>query len=56
MEAAKDVPRNLSGVKLPVATSGHRDGVGKGALFNNPVDLLLDRHSEIAWQIKTMTA
>ena len=47
MEAAKDVPRNLSGVKLPVATSGHRDGVGKGALFNNPVDLLLDRHGRI---------
>ena len=34
-------------MKLPVATSGHRDGVGKGALFNNPVDLLLDRHGRI---------
>ena len=47
MEAAKDIPRNLNNAKLPVATSGHRDGVGKGALFHNPVDLLLDRHGRI---------
>ena len=48
VEAAKDVPEvNMDKIKLPVTTSGYRDGVGKTALFNNPVDILLDRHGRI---------
>ena len=35
------------GAEIPVTTSGMRDGVGREALFNNPVDLLLDRHGRI---------
>ena len=35
------------GTEIPVSTSGMRDGVGREVLFNNPVDLLLDRHGRI---------
>jgi hypothetical protein len=43
---APSTPRG-GGAAIPASTSGLRDGVGREALFNGPVDLLLDRHGRV---------